>query len=484
MKREAIAVGDVGGSGGRVSVFSRGRDGYALESAHEFSHFAREYHLPVDGTPTRTLYWDLCAINAGLCEGLAGLGKRSDLEIVSLGLDGWGSDGVWISRRGDTLFPSVIAHDARWREAREEVNRIMPGRERFDLTGTYPDDFLVVNQIHWMNTRQPGVVAEAKCFMPLPSLYHYWFCGEAAAEYTWSTTGHLGSVMRRDWTAEVFERLGLPREKMPPFRQTGGELGVCHAGLAERLGLPRFKVLIPPNHDTACAFAGAPVGKDRTAFIVSAGTWWCMGGYLPEALVDSDVFASGFSNVGGVDGAVLNVINMGSLPVQALRREWSREDGGRQMTWEEMNALAAPEFRPDLDFPIDDPRLRTPPDMARMIMELAGLDPAKATRGKLVALVYQGLAHKTTRLVRVLSGLLGKEVEEILVVGGGAANDLMNQWLADVCGLPVRTGSPNATTLGNALVQAVTLGWFKDMAEGLEATKGLWAEKEFPPARR
>ncbi|MDR1612621.1 MAG: hypothetical protein LBT97_07530 [Planctomycetota bacterium] len=479
MKNEAIAVGDIGGSGGRVSILSRNPRGYRLEPVHEFTHLAGEFHLPENGLPVRRLYWDLFAIYNGLCEGLARIARR-DVRLVALGMDGWGSDGVWLSSRGDQLFPSVIANDGRWREAREEVDRLMPGRERFDLTGTYPDDFLVVNQIFWMKTHHPGIIRESRCFVPLPSLYHYWFSGEIAAEYTWAAAGHLGSVMRKAWANEVFDRLGLPLGKMPPFRQTGGVLGRCHADLADRLGLPRFAVMTPPNHDTACAFAAAPVTPGKTTLIISAGTWWCAGAYLPLALVNDDVFESRFSNVGGVEGAVLNAIKMGSLPLQAMRREWAQEDG-KQMTWDEMGSLAAAEFRPDIDFPIDDPRLRTPPDMARTVARLAGLAPEAATRGKLAALVHQGLAHSAARLARSLSAVLKRDVEEILVIGGGAANDLMNQWLADISGIPVRTGSPSAATLGNALVQAVSLGWFSDIAEGLDAIKSLWREKVFLP---
>lgn len=484
MPFDAIGVGDVGGSGGRVSALVRKGDAFVLEPLHEFSHPSHTFYLTGEsGKTERRRYWNPYFVYDGLCDGLRRAAADPSLRIVSFGVDSWGSDGLWISERGDAVMPAVQAHDEQWAEARAEVEWLMPGRERFDLTGTYPDAFLVVNQVYWATLFRPEMVDAAWSFMPLTSLYHYWFSGVRALEFTWGTTGHLGSCVTGRYCDEVFDRLRLPREKMPPFRRTGGVLGPCIRELSESLGLAPFEVMATANHDTACAFAAAPVRSDRLSLVVSAGTWWCMGAPLARPLVNGDVFASGFSNVGGADGGVvLNVINMGSFAAQALRRQWSREDG-RDMSWDAYNGLAHAGRRPDLVFDIDDPRLRVAADMARTVAEVAGLRPDAAERGRLAALVYVGLARKTAKVAKTLGRLLGRDVDEILVVGGGARNDFMNRWLAAVSGLPVRTGSPGATTLGNALVQACSLGWFSNLREGRRAVGALWEEKVFEPEK-
>ena len=54
--------------------------------------------------------------------------------------------------------------------------------------------------------------------------------------------------------------------------------------------------------------------------------------------------------------------------------------------------------------------------------------------------------------------LSGREVSVVHIVGGGARNGLLCQLTADACGMPVVAGPVEATALGNALVQARTLG--------------------------
>ncbi len=484
---ESIGVADVGASGGRVSTLTRragpGRDRFTLVSRHDFTHPLHEfYQADRHGVARRRTFWNPQVVYEGMLEGLCRSAAGGDRNLVSFGIDSWGSDGLWLSPDGDPIFPACCSHCERFTEIRAEIEAASPGRERYRRTGVYPNDFLVLNQVYWASRKMPEMVAAAGMFMPLVSLYNYWLSGMRAVEFTWLTTGHLGSVPDAGYCEDTFARLHLPRDKMPPLRRPGETLGFTPKGLAESLGFAPFRILLPSNHDTACAYAAASVPPGRTVLTISAGTWWCMGASLPEPVITDETFAGKFSNVGGLEGVVLNVINMGSLPAQALKRAWEREDS-RAWTWEDYNRLAAEGYRPGMTFDIDDPRLANTPDMKRTLWEVAGMPAGSLWRGGAAALVYVGLAEKAARLAGVLGGILGRAVEEILVIGGGARNDLLNQWIADRSGLPVRTGPANATTLGNALAQAVALGWFSSLEEGREALRGLWEEKVFLPNR-
>ena len=65
-----------------------------------------------------------------------------------------------------------------------------------------------------------------------------------------------------------------------------------------------------------------------------------------------------------------------------------------------------------------------------------------------------------------------QRVEEVAVVGGGAASSFVRERLAEHTGLPVVAGSTEATALGNALLQGIALGRFGDLAEGRAWVRG------------
>lgn len=482
MKAEAIGVVDIGASGGRFSTLVRDARAFRLETIREFSHPLHELHLrDRDGLTQRRLVWNPMAVYEAILDGIRAMAVSGDRELISLGLDSWGSDGVWVGVDGDILTPAYASRCTRFDAARSELEKEFPGRERFRLTGTYPDAHVILNGLYWAARRHPRLIDNAEAFLPLVSLYNFWFCGEKAVEYTWGTTGQLASTLTRNYCNDIFERLRLPLDKMPPLETGGGALGFAHKKLAENLGVEPFRVMLQPAHDTACAFAAAATAPDRPALVISAGSWWCLGMALERPLVTDTVYDAKLTNVGGAEGVILNQVVPGGVLSHFLRRSWEREDG-RPMSWDAYNRLAQEGYSPDLKLDIDDPRLAVPSGIPEAVAAAAGREGAPENdRGRLAAAVYMGLAEKTMRMAKTFGKLMGRRVEEILVIGGGARNDLLNQWLANATGLPVRTGPDNATTLGNALVQARDLGWFSSLEEGRKALGHLWREKVFLP---
>jgi rhamnulokinase len=68
------------------------------------------------------------------------------------------------------------------------------------------------------------------------------------------------------------------------------------------------------------------------------------------------------------------------------------------------------------------------------------------------------------------------------MVGGGVRNELLCQLTADACGLPVIAGPVEAAALGNALVQARTMGIAPAELDGLRAlVRGTQELRRFEP---
>jgi rhamnulokinase len=64
-----------------------------------------------------------------------------------------------------------------------------------------------------------------------------------------------------------------------------------------------------------------------------------------------------------------------------------------------------------------------------------------------------------------LSDLSGRAVDRLHIIGGGARNALLNQMAADCLNREVVAGPYEATALGNAIVQFITLGEIDNVAQ-------------------
>ena len=74
------------------------------------------------------------------------------------------------------------------------------------------------------------------------------------------------------------------------------------------------------------------------------------------------------------------------------------------------------------------------------------------------------------------------KIEKLHVIGGGSANELLNQWTADAIGIPVVAGPTEATAIGNLMVQAKAAGLVKDRWEMRQLIANTFEMKTFTPA--
>jgi len=68
------------------------------------------------------------------------------------------------------------------------------------------------------------------------------------------------------------------------------------------------------------------------------------------------------------------------------------------------------------------------------------------------------------------------------IVGGGSKNELLCQLTADVSGREVIAGPVEATTMGNAIVQWISMGKITDVAQARDLVKQSSDFKRYQPS--
>lgn len=81
-----------------------------------------------------------------------------------------------------------------------------------------------------------------------------------------------------------------------------------------------------------------------------------------------------------------------------------------------------------------------------------------SAEAEILRCILDSMAVAIRHAVRDAIRLTGRTVRTVHVVGGGVANPLFCQLVADACQLPVVAGPTEAASWGNVLVQARALG--------------------------
>jgi rhamnulokinase len=465
---------DLGAGSGRVMVGRVGPDDLLVTEVHRFRYAPR----PMAGR----LRWDVARLVDGVSEGVLAAGAAAGAagaRITSVGVDSWGVDYGLVAADGRLLEEPICYRDNRTDGVMARVFAVVPREEIFRRTGI---------QFHQLNTLyqlaahvRDGLPPAAAHLLLMPDLCHHHLCGSVASERTDASTTQLLDVRTGAWDEDLFGRLGLPLDLMPPVVGTGADLGPIADLFTRSAGLDGARVVAPPTHDTASAVAATPL-EAGWAYI-SSGTWSLVGVEIPEPIVGDAALAANFTNETGAFGRVRFLKNvMGLWLLECCRREW--EQAGRPFALPDLVARAdAVSGFPGLVVP-DDPRFFNPASMVRELGaalassgQAALEDPVLLTRA-----ILDSLALRYASVVESIEQVTGCPVRGIHVVGGGSLNHCLNQATADATGRPVLAGPVEAAATGNLLVQAIAAGTLPSLAAGRALVRRTEAPRGFEPS--
>ena len=214
--------------------------------------------------------------------------------------------------------------------------------------------------------------------------------------------------------------------------------------------------------------AAVPTKSEDFSYI-SSGTWSLLGTEVGEPVINDAVYRNNFTNEGGAEGTFRLLRNLPGLWLeQELLREWRMK--GSVVGFDELYEAAekAPPFRSLID--PNDPVFHDPgemtPRIGRYCVETG--QEAPMSIGEYIRCVYESLALNYRHAFCQLEEITGGRSPVIHVIGGGSLNRVLNQMTADSTGAQVVAGPVEATALGNAVVQFVSLGELGGVSEARE----------------
>jgi rhamnulokinase len=207
-----------------------------------------------------------------------------------------------------------------------------------------------------------------------------------------------------------------------------------------------------------------------------------MGIESGEPVIDDRSFGFGFTNELGVFDTVRVLKNISGLwLVQESRRTWAAR--GEEVSYDQLTrmAAAAPAFTSLID--PDCPDFAAPGDVPSRMQEFCARTEQAVpdSKASLVRMALESLALKYRQVFEELEQLLGHRLEVLHTVGGGARNELLNQFTSNALNRPVVTGPIESTSAGNVLMQMFGNGDIRSHEQGREIIRNSFETRTYYP---
>lgn len=482
-----ILAVDLGASSGRVLAFQWKTDpqstqGLVMEQVHRFPNFGVMMG--------EHLMWNLPGLWHEIVEGITKAVKTYGADsIASIGVDTWGVDFAFLTDSDELLTLPYHYRDRQNEGMLEQAFEVVPREEIYQHTGL---QFMNINSLYQLlaiRKRQPEIFARVRHFLMIPDLFHWLLSGKISHEKTDSSTSQLYDPRQQAWSDQLISKFDLPRSMFGELTEPGTTLGGLRESLLQQTGASaETKVILPASHDTASAVLAVPRATpthDRPDWCyISSGTWSLMGIETRQPIISEQSSEWNFTNEAGAYGTNRVLKNIAGLwLIQECQRIWKRE--GNDYSWEQIVQMArkAPEGHCFID--PDDPTLVAPEHMPDAIATLATkAGHPLSSHGAIARCAFDSLALRYARVLGMLEQLAGERIETIHIVGGGAQNDLLCQMTANACQRRVLAGPTEGTAIGNAMVQAISLGWLEDYHQARQILSQLEPPREYKPANQ
>lgn len=459
---DLLLVIDEGTTSTRAIVFDRDFNQVALAQEEIDLTYPHDGWVEQDGEAIWQGTLKVCRnaiAQVGGVERVAGIGITNQRETTL----------IWDRETLKPIAPAIVWQDRRTASRCEALKSAGHEPRLTELTGLLLDPYFSGTKIAWLLENVSGARARAEAgALAFGTVDTYLIArltggrvhATDATNASRTLLAKLGFGAAGGWSEELCDRLGVPMSLLPEIKASRDAYGETDPALFGK-ALPILSAI----GDQQAALVGQGCLKPGQAKI-TYGT----GAFL-VANTGSDRPTSQNKLLGtiGFDMKHPSAFALeGSIFNAGTVTKWLRDQMGFIMTAEESEALALSVSGTEGVYVVPAfTGLGAPYWSAEARGQISGLTrdsgPAHIVRAGLESAGYQ-----TRDLLAAFEGD-GVPVSVLKVDGGMANNDLVLQFISDICNLPVeRPAYTEMTALGAAALAAIELGWM---------TAGDWADK-------
>ncbi|GGF89596.1 xylulose kinase [Paenibacillus albidus] len=370
---------------------------------------------------------------------------------------------VLVDAQGQVLRPAILWNDTRTTAQCRKIEQTL-GTKLIEIARNRALEGFTLPKILWVQENEPEIFAQAELFLLPKDYVRYRLTGEYGMDYSDAAGTLLLDVGAKVWSPEIAGAFGLPLSICPKLVESFDQTGTLLPEIAGQSGLLVSTKVFAGGADNACGALGAGIlGEGRT--MCSIGTSGVVLSYESNKELNLEGKVH-FFNHGEKDAYYI----MGVTLAAGHSLTWFKETFAAEKNFDELlqGIGAIPAGSGGLLFTPYISGERTPHPDANIRGSFIGMDSGH-TLDHFTRSVLEGITFSLRESIEIVRDS-GKEITEIVAIGGGAKNETWLQMQADIFGASiVRLASEQGPAMGAAMLAAYGSGWFASLGECAEA---------------
>jgi xylulokinase len=449
---------DIGTGGSRaILVDSNGREAAAVSVPHR--EMIMQQPLWAEQDPENWADAALEAIRGALSS--AGITGK---QIRGVGVSGQMHGLVILDREHQVIRPALIWCDQRSQPQVDWINRRVGPSKVLDLIANPVLTGFTLPKLLWVRDHEPERFGRVRHFLLPKDYVRFRLTGELATEVSDASGTAMFDVVRRRWSLDMMDSLGLDRSILPQSYESNDVTGTISEHAAELTGLAAGTPVAGGGGDQAAGAVGNGI-VEPGAVSCTLGTSGVVFAHMQDVAYDPQGRVHTFCHAVRDKWHVMGVTQGAGLSLQWFRNQFAPDMSYDDLLAEAAQSPAGARGLYWLPYLMGE---RTPHLDASARGGWIGLT-AKHSRADLIRALIEGVAYSQKDGLDLVTAL-GVNVRSIRVSGGGARSRFWRQILADVFGKPVVTvASAEGAALGAAILAMVATGEYSSVPEACGA---------------
>ena len=457
-----ILAHDLGTSGNKATLFSE--DGKLIAS--QIYTYDTDY-FNVNWAEQDSMDWwqAVCETSKGIINS-TGI-RNTDIAVVSFSGQMMGC--LCVDRQGNPLRKAIIWADQRAQKQAASIEEHISMYDFYRITGHRNSPSYGIQKLMWVRDNEPEIYQQTYKMLNAKDFIVFKLTGKFYTEYTDATSCNCLDINTLKWSERIIEYAGIDGDKLPELKPSTFIAGGVIEKAAQQTGLATGTPVVMGGGDGLCANVGAgSISPGKTFSYVGSSSWIATTSEKP--LFDDQ----------------MRTITWAHIVPGLYSPNGTMQSAGGSYSWIKNNICLAEIQEAQSQgkdvYDIRNTKIEQSPPGANGVIFLPYLLGERAprwnpdakgafigvkmenSRSDLLRSVLEGVTMNLSIILDTLRQQV--DVEEILVIGGGAKGAVWRQIMADIYNTRIVVPSllEEATSMGAAVTGGVGAGLFKDFS--------------------